>query len=64
MTTGEFDAIGARVFERYGARSAPYLTYGFPGVNLISVNDEAVHGVPGDRVRAGRPGKDRRYGGA
>jgi methionyl aminopeptidase len=24
--------------------------YGFPGVNLISVNDEAVHGVPGGRV--------------
>jgi methionyl aminopeptidase len=50
MTTGELDAIGARVFDRYGARSAPNLTYGFPGVNLISVNDEAVHGIPGDRL--------------
>lgn len=50
MTTGELDAVGATVFERHGARSAPNLTYGFPGVNLISVNDEAVHGVPGDRV--------------
>ncbi len=50
MTTGELDSVGGRVFERYGARSAPYLTYGFPGVNLISVNDEAVHGVPGDRI--------------
>ena len=50
MTTGELDAVGARVFERFGARSAPKLVYGFPGVNLISVNDEAVHGVPGDRV--------------
>ena len=49
MTTGELDEIGARVFERYGARSAPKLVYGFPGVNLISLNDEAVHGVPGDR---------------
>ena len=50
MTTAELDAVGAGVYERYGARSAPGLVYGFPGVNLISVNDEAVHGVPGDRV--------------
>jgi methionyl aminopeptidase len=50
MTTAELDAVGAEVYERYGARSAPQTEYGFPGVNLISVNDEAVHGVPGDRV--------------
>ena len=25
------------------------MVYGFPGVNLISINDEAVHGVPGGR---------------
>ena len=50
MTTAEVDAVGPGVYERYGARSAPRLVYGFPGVNLISVNDEAVHGVPGGRV--------------
>ncbi len=50
MTTLELDLIGAKVFELHGARSAPNLVYGFPGVNLISVNDEAVHGVPGNRV--------------
>lgn len=50
MTTAELDAVGAAVFERYGARSAPRTVYGFPGVNLISVNDEAVHGVPGGRI--------------
>lgn len=50
MTTAELDAIGAEVFERYGARSAPNIVYGFPGVNLISLNDEAVHGVPGERT--------------
>lgn len=50
MTTMELDRIGAEVFDLHGARSAPNLVYGFPGVNLISVNDEAVHGVPGDRV--------------
>src|SRR5919112_1568018 len=49
VTTGELDAIGARVFRRAGARSGPQLDYGFPGVNCIRVNDEAVHGVPGPR---------------
>lgn len=54
MTTAELDAVGARILARYGARSAPHLIYGFPGVNCISVNDEAVHGIPGTRViRAG-----------
>ncbi len=52
-TTGELDEIGARVFRRAGARSGPQLDYGFPGVNCISVNDEAVHGIPGRR-RLGR----------
>ncbi len=50
MTTAELDAIGAEVFERHGARSAPQVVYNFPGVNCISVNDEAVHGIPGDRA--------------
>jgi methionyl aminopeptidase len=50
MTTAELDAIGAAVFERHGARSAPNIVYGFPDVNLISLNDEVVHGVPGDRT--------------
>jgi methionyl aminopeptidase len=49
ITTGELDEIGERVFREYGAQSAPRLVYGFPGVNCISLNDEAVHGVPGDR---------------
>jgi len=46
VTTGELDAAGEAVFSRFGARSAPQLAYGFPGVNCISLNDEAVHGVP------------------
>jgi methionyl aminopeptidase len=50
VTTAELDAIGARVFRRAGARSGPQLDYGFPGVTCISVNDEAVHGVPGRRA--------------
>ena len=39
MTTAELDAIGAAVFERHGARSAPNIVYGFPGVNLINPGD-------------------------
>jgi methionyl aminopeptidase len=49
VSTEELDRIGARVFAEAGARSAPQLAYGFPGVNCISVNDEAVHGIPGPR---------------
>jgi methionyl aminopeptidase len=49
VTTEELDRVGARVFAEAGARSAPRLAYGFPGVNCISVNDEAVHGIPGPR---------------
>lgn len=50
VTTRELDEVGAAVFKRFGARSAPQLAYGFPGVNCISVNDEAVHGVPSSRT--------------
>ncbi len=50
MTTRELDALGAQLLARHGARSAPKLTYGFPGSTCISINEEAAHGVPGDRV--------------
>lgn len=48
-TTREIAEVGARVMHANGARSAPAMVYGFPGEILISVNDEAVHGIPGDR---------------
>jgi methionyl aminopeptidase len=54
MTTLELDALGEQLLERRGARSAPRLTYDFPGATCISINEEAAHGVPGSRViRAG-----------
>jgi methionyl aminopeptidase len=54
VTTGELDAVAGRVFKEAGARSGPQLDYGFPGVTCISVNDEAVHGIPGKkRLRDG-----------
>ena len=54
MTTLELDLIGKDLFEKYGAQSAPILTYDFPGYTCISVNEQAAHGVPGDRII--RPG--------
>ncbi|HTP36264.1 MAG TPA: type I methionyl aminopeptidase [Candidatus Acidoferrales bacterium] len=50
VTTRELDRIGARVLAEHGAESAPPKVYGFPGALCISVNDEAIHGIPGDRV--------------
>ena len=49
VTTAELDDLGARVMREHGGRSAPFLTYGFPGTSCISVNEEAVHGIPSDR---------------
>ena len=49
ITTAELDEVGARVLREHGARSAPKMVYGFPGENCISINDEVVHGIPGDR---------------
>lgn len=50
ITTHELDAIGREILERDGARSAPEITYGFPGATCISVNEEIAHGMPGDRA--------------
>jgi methionyl aminopeptidase len=49
ITTAKLDELGARVMRGHGARSAPTLVYEFPGTSCISVNDEAVHGIPGQR---------------
>ena len=54
VKTQELDEVGASVLRRSGARSAPRLLYGCPSDNLISVNDEIVHGLPGRRTL--RPG--------
>jgi methionyl aminopeptidase len=54
VSTLELDQVGGKVFRRFGARSGPQLDYDFPGVTCISVNDEAVHGIPSRRqLRAG-----------
>ncbi len=50
MTTSELDAIGGQFLASHGARSAPRITYNFPGNTCISVNEEAAHGIPGPKV--------------
>ena len=52
LSTEQLDAIGAAFLRRHGARSAPQLSYDFPGFTCISVNEQIVHGVPGPRVLA------------
>lgn len=50
MTTRELDDLGRALLEKEGARSAPELTYGFPGATCISVGPDCAHGIPGDTV--------------
>jgi len=50
MTTRELDDFGRALLEKEGARSAPEVTYGFPGATCISVGPDCAHGIPGDTV--------------
>ena len=54
MTTRELDDHAGYLFTQAGAKSAPHHCYGFPGHTCISVNEQAAHGIPSDRIlRAG-----------
>jgi methionyl aminopeptidase len=46
ITTKQLDDYGAALLSELGAKSAPCLTYGFPGCTCISVNHEFCHGIP------------------
>ena len=48
MTTKQLDDYGAKILSEFGANSAPFLTYRFPGWTCISVNNEFCHGIPSD----------------
>ena len=48
MSTKQLDDFGAKILSGFGAKSAPYTTYGFPGWTCISVNREFCHGIPSD----------------
>ena len=52
VTPAELDALAGQVFRRYGARSAPRMTYGAPVNVFVSVNDDIVHGLPTTRPLA------------
>ncbi|MGV8092150.1 MAG: type I methionyl aminopeptidase [Mangrovibacterium sp.] len=49
MTTKELDDYGAKILSEFGAKSAPFLTYGFPGCTCISIGNEFCHGIPSNK---------------
>lgn len=50
MTTGELDKIIHDYILTYKAKPSFYGLYGFPKATCISIDEEVVHGIPGDRV--------------
>jgi len=48
LSTKELDEYGGAILKKFGAKSAPYETYKFPGYTCISVNSEAAHGIPSE----------------
>ena len=52
VTPAELDALAGQVFRRYGAQSAPRMTYNAPVNVFVSVNDDIVHGLPTRRPLA------------
>jgi methionyl aminopeptidase len=50
VTTADLDAVAARVLADAGASSSFLGYHGYPAVLCVSVNDEVVHGIPGERV--------------
>lgn len=46
MTTKQLDDFGGKLLQDLGAKSAPKLTYDFPGWTCISINNEIAHGIP------------------
>ncbi len=53
MKTIELDAIAARELKRHGAKASFKGYRGFPAHLCVSVNEEVVHGIPGERVLQG-----------
>lgn len=50
ITTKELDRIAENFIKKCNAVPSFYKYNGYPGHICISVNDEIVHGIPGDRV--------------
>lgn len=49
VTTGEVDNFLREFIEKEGAKPAFLGLYGFPATACISLNEEIVHGIPGER---------------
>ncbi len=52
ISTDDLNTLVADTLKEMGAKSNFLGHHGFPGVICASVNDEIVHGIPGDRVLA------------
>lgn len=52
MKTKELDTIAAREIEKRGAQPSFKGYRGYPANLCVSINDEIVHGIPGERVLA------------
>jgi len=52
VRTADLDAVAAEVIAAAGGTSSFLGYHGYPAVLCVSVNDEIVHGIPGDRVLA------------
>ena len=50
VTTAELDAVFAGVLAEHGATSNFLGYFGYPATVCVSVNEEVVHGIPGERV--------------
>jgi methionyl aminopeptidase len=50
MKTKELDVIAEKEAKRLGAKPSFKGYHGFPANLCVSVNDEIVHGIPGDKV--------------
>ena len=50
VRTAELDALAEEMIVRYGGRPAFKGYRGFPASICTSVNEQVVHGIPGDRV--------------
>ncbi len=49
ITTKELDLLMKKFIESKGCTCSFEGLYGFPGANCVSLNDEVVHGIPGNR---------------
>lgn len=50
VSTKELDDFGGEFLSNLGAKSAPKLTYDFPGWTCISINNEVAHGIPSEKT--------------